>query len=480
MDSAQIGDLNNFIGGQWKKSSGSDRLIVLDPARGEAVGSAPKASVADLDAALAAAQAGFAAWRATPAYDRAMVLHRTAQLLRERAEPLAQRLTLEQGKPLQEARIEMYASADILDWYAAEGRRAYGRVVPTRFPGLTWSVTSEPIGPVAAFTPWNFPAIIPIRKIAPALAAGCSIILKPAEETPATALGLAALFAEAGLPAGVLNVVTGDPALISQYLIASDVVRKISFTGSTKVGMHIAGLAAAAGAKPATLELGGHAPVIICEDADLDEAVQQSLRFKFDNAGQACIAPTRFYVHDSLHDRFVDNFAAAANGLRLGPGADPHTQMGPLANGRRVAAMEKLIGDALGKGAKQHAGGARRGNSGFFYQPTVLADVPEDARIMQEEPFGPVAVTRRFSKLDDAITQANALPYGLAAYAFTRSARTTSALSERLEAGMVAINNYAIVFPETPFGGVKQSGYGSEGGMEGLQAYQVTKTISQS
>ena len=467
-----------FIDGCWLPVDGRDTSPVINPATEEALGRLPHASPADLDRALEAARRGYALWRKTSAYDRARLLRRAAELVRERVEHIATLLTLEEGKVLAEARLEVLAAADNIDWCAEEGRRSYGRVIPPRADGSRYLVLREPIGPVAAFSPWNFPATTPTRKIAAALAAGCSCIIKPSEETPATCLAIARAFDDAGLPKGVLNVVFGVPAEISTRLIASDVIRKISFTGSTAVGKHLAGLAAT-GAKRATMELGGHGPVIVFDDAAVDEAARLTIAGKFRNAGQVCAAPTRFFVHSSIHDRFVDRVSELANELVVGNGLDPATQMGPLANPRRMAAMDRLIGDALDRGARLAAGGGRIGNRGFFWQPTVLADVPMAAQIMSEEPFGPVILTRRFDDFDTVIAEANGLVYGLAAYAFTTSVRTATAVADALECGLVGINTYAINVPETPFGGVKESGYGSEGGTEGLDAYLSTKFVHQ-
>lgn len=466
-----------FISGIWRMASDGKTQPVLNPATGQTIAELPVANTADLDEALAAADAGFKVWRKTSAYDRARILHDAARLMRERARYIGAVSTTEQGKPIAEATAEAIASADIFDWFAEEARRAYGRIVPSKHPGVRHLVFKEPIGPVAAFSPWNFPTTIPSRKMAAALAAGCSVIIKPAEEAPGSCLELARCLDEAGLPKGVLNVVFGEPASISAHLIASPVVRKISFTGSTVVGKHLARLAADV-MKPTTMELGGHAPVIVFEDADLDVAVRMSAG-KYRNAGQICIAPTRFYIHDSLHDAFVERFSDYANGLKLGAGLDPATGMGPLANGRRVAAMRDFVGDAIERGARVAAGGEGLDGPGNFWRPTVLADVPNAARIMNEEPFGPVAVTQRFSGFDEVVAEANRLPYGLAAYAYTRSARTAADIGDALQAGMIGINFSILTGPETPFGGIKESGHGSEGGSEGLEAYLVTKYVAQ-
>ncbi len=467
-----------FIAGVWRAASDGATIPVVNPATGATIAELPVATRADCDEALAAADAGFKIWRRVSAYDRCKLLRAAAQLIRERAPQIGAITTIEQGKPLAESTAEGFACADIFDWYAEESRRAYGRIVPSKHPGVRHLVTMEPIGPVAAFSPWNFPTTIPSRKIAAALAAGCSVVIKPAEETPGSALALARALDDAGLPKGVLNMVFGVPADISSQLIASPVIRKISFTGSTIVGKQIAELAARA-MIPATMELGGHAPVIVFADADLDRAAAAMTGGKFRNAGQICIAPTRFYLHDSIHDAFVGKMVAIAERLTIGNGLDRATTMGPLANPRRLTAMQALIGDATASGAHVATGGARIDGPGHFWQPTVLADVPNAARVMNEELFGPVAVTQRFETFDQVVAEANRLPYGLAAYAWTQSARTTADIGDALEAGMVGINFIGLTGPETPFGGVKDSGYGSEGGSEGLDAYLVHKYIAQ-
>lgn len=466
-----------FIAGQWRMGGGAT-LPVLNPATGATIAELPIAERADLDEALAAAECAFPPWKKTSAYDRAKILHAAAALVRDRARYIGAVTTTEQGKPIAESTAEAFACADIFDWFAEEARRAYGRIIPSKHPGVRHMVLKEPIGPVAAFSPWNFPSTIPSRKIAAALAAGCSVIIKPAEEAPGSCLELARALNDAGLPKGVLNVVFGVPAEISEYLIASPIIRKISFTGSTVVGKQLAWLAAE-GMKPSTMELGGHAPVIVFEDADIDLAARMSAASKYRNAGQICIAPTRFYIHDRVHDAFVQKFAAHASALKLGPGLDPATNMGPLANPRRLSAMAAFIGDARDQGAGVAAGGEGPRGAGNFWQPTVLIDVPNSARIMNEEPFGPVAVTQRFSTFDEVIAQANRLPYGLAGYAYTRSARTSADVSDALEAGMIGINFSVLTGPETPFGGIKESGHGSEGGIEGLEGYCVTKYVAQ-
>lgn len=466
-----------FIHGKWRPSEHGATIPVVNPATNEVIAEVPVATRGDLDEALKAADGAFRTWRKVSAYDRAKVLKAAAQLMRERAERIGVITTIEQGKPLAESTAEAFACADIFDWYAEEARRAYGRIIPSKHAGVRHLVQKEPIGPVAAFSPWNFPTTIPARKIAAALAAGCSVIIKPAEETPNSCLELARALDEAGLPKGVLNVVFGVPADISKYLIASPVIRKITFTGSTAVGKHLAELAAGV-MKPTTMELGGHAPVIIFEDADLDKAAATLVAGKYRNAGQICIAPTRFYIHDHIHDDFVRKFSSAAARLKIGDGLDRHTNMGPLANARRVHAINEMVEDALACGGKMVTGGKSSISCGNYYEPTLLTEVPDSAGIMNIEPFGPVAVTQRFKEFDEVVERANRLQYGLAAYAWTRSSRIASDIGDAIEAGMIGINFVGLTGPETPFGGVKESGHGSEGGIEGLDAYLVPKYIA--
>jgi succinate-semialdehyde dehydrogenase / glutarate-semialdehyde dehydrogenase len=471
-------ELKLFISGEWVGGDGRVIQPVLNPATEEVLGQLPHASKADLDRALEAAQRSFPAWRAKPPHERGKILRRAAELLRERTETIARIATMEEGKVLSETRWEVALSAEILEWYAEEGRRAYGRVLPQRASGVRMTVLKEPVGPVAAFAPWNFPIGNPARKIGAALGAGCPCILKPAEEAPGSALEVARALADAGLPAGVLSVVFGVPSEVSSYLLASPVIRAISFTGSIPVGKQLMKLAAE-GMKRTTMELGGHAPVLVFDDVDVEQVLDQSVFSKYRNAGQVCVSPTRFYVHEKIYGRFVDGFTSRARALKVGNGLGDGTQMGPLAHDRRLESMEALLGDARKNGARFHTGGARITGSGYFWQPTVLADVPNTARIMNEEPFGPVAILNSFSDFDSAIQQANRLPYGLAAYAFTRSSRNVNLLGEQIEAGMIGINSYAISVPESPFGGVKESGHGSEEGIEGLDACLVTKFVSE-
>ena len=471
-------ELKLFIDGKWLSGEGRKGEDVINPANGKVLAALPHASAADLDAALAAAEKGFAVWKSTTAYDRSKVMRKAADLLRERAGHVATVQTQEQGKVFGESRVEVLTSADIIDWYAEEGRRAYGRIIPGRQKGVRQIVTLEPVGVVAAFTPWNFPTLTPIRKIAGALAAGCSIIIKASEETPGGCVELVKCFADAGLPAGVLNLVFGVPATVSEHLIPANAVKKISFTGSIPVGKHLAALAGKH-MKKATMELGGHSPVIVFADADPEKAADTIAAFKYRNAGQVCISPTRFYVQEAGYSKFVARFTEYAKGIKLGDGLEKGTTMGPLANPRRLDAMESFVNDAKARGGKIQAGGSRHGNQGFFFEPTVVTDVPDDSKIMTEEPFGPVAPIVPFKTFDEVVARANSLPFGLAAYAFTASGATAMAIGDAIQSGMVGVNSVAISTPETPFGGIKESGYGSEGGIEGLHAYMNTKFISQ-
>jgi len=469
--------ISMYIDGSWSSGSGARREPVINPATEEVIGQAPIAERADLDRALVAAAKGFAVWRETSLEARSRILQEAARLVRERASRIGEMMTLEQGKPVGEARGEVGRTAGILQWDLEEARRAYGRVIPVDSNSLLL-VHREPVGPVAAFTPWNFPAGSPMRKMAAALAAGCSIIIKASEEVPGTACELVRCLADAGVPAGVVNLVFGVPEEISTYLIASPVIRFIAFTGSIAVGKHLAGLAAAV-MKPNIMELGGHAPVIVCDDADPVAAAKSCVVAKFVNAGQVCTSPSRFIVHSSIVERFTDAFVEATQKVVVGDGLAPGTQMGPLANARRLQASHDLVDDAVRRGAKVLCGGKRHGTRGFFFEPTVLTQVPDEARLMQVEPFGPVAPIRPFTDLEEALRIANSLPYGLAAYAFTNSAAKANTLVRRLEAGILSINHCGGSVVEAPSGGVKESGYGREGGHEGLEGYLITKRVSQ-
>ncbi|TKT69388.1 NAD-dependent succinate-semialdehyde dehydrogenase [Aquamicrobium sp. LC103] len=466
-----------LIDGEWRGGIEGKTIDVVDPATGDAIGTVAHATRPDLDAALAAVERGFAVWSQTSAYERSKLMRKAADLLRERAGTIAAIMTREQGKPLAEAKGEILAGADVIDWFAEEARRTYGQIIPARAPGVMQMAIKLPVGPVAAFTPWNFPINQVVRKLSGALAAGCSIIVKAPEETPASPAELIRAFVDAGVPAGVVNLVYGVPAEISEYLIPHPVIRKISFTGSTPVGKHLAALAGQH-MKRATMELGGHAPAIVFDDADLDKAVKVLAASKFRNAGQVCVSPTRFLVQERAHGQFLDAFTQAAKAIHVGNGMEEGSQMGPLANERRIPALEGLIADAVSHGGELKAGGRRIGNKGNFFEPTVLANVPTSARIMNEEPFGPVAIVNRFSSLDEVIEEANRLPFGLASYAFTSSAETAQQLGLRIEAGMTTINHNGLALPEVPFGGIKDSGHGTEGGSEAIEAYLVTKFVS--
>jgi len=471
-------DTQLFIDGAWGPAADGATIDVVNPATGERIGGLAKAGIADLDRALEATQRGFARWRATSPFERARIMRKAADLMRERAGAIAPLMTAEQGKPLADAKAEAMASADIIEWFAEEGRRAYGRVIPARAAGVHQLVVKEPVGPVAAFTPWNFPINQAVRKVSAALAAGCSIIVKGPEETPASCAELFRAFHDAGVPAGVVQLVYGVPAEISSYLIAHPVIRKMSFTGSTPVGKQLAALAGQH-MKRATMELGGHAPVMVFEDADIAAAAKTMAMFKTRNAGQVCVSPTRFLIQNDAFDPFVETFVETIRTVKVGDGMEKGTQMGPLANERRIPAVEALIQDAVERGGKLLTGGNRIGNRGNFFEPSVLVDVPTEARIMNEEPFGPVAIINRFATEEEAITEANRLPYGLAAYAFTRSPKTMQAVGDRVESGMITINHLGLALPEVPFGGVKDSGYGTEGGADALEPYLVAKFVSQ-
>jgi len=467
-----------FIQGQWRDAQAGETLAVFNPATGKEIGRVAHARQADLDQALAAAQKGFETWRDTPAIERAKVMRAAAALMRERAGAIARLLTQEQGKPLAEAKGEAMAAADILEWFADEGLRVYGRIVPSRGNlAMRQMVLKDPVGPVAAFTPWNFPINQVVRKLAAALATGCSMIVKAPEETPAAPAELVRAFADAGLPAGVLGLVYGTPSEISSYLIAHPVIRKITFTGSTPVGKQLAAMAGQH-MKRVTMELGGHAPVIVAEDADVALAVKTAGGAKFRNAGQVCISPTRFLVHESIAKEFSAALVKHAAGLAVGDGTTEGTQMGPLANPRRVTAMAEFTKDAVERGATLATGGERIGDEGNFWRPTILTDVPLEARVFNDEPFGPMAAVRSFNTLDEAIAEANRLPYGLAGYAFTRSLKNADLLARRVDVGMLWVNMPAMPSAEMPFGGIKDSGYGSEGGPEAMEAYLNSRAVT--
>ena len=469
-------DLHLYINGEWRKTA-SD-LPVLNPATEEEIGRLPHAERSDLDDALEAANSGFRTWSQAAPAERANVLLNAAALMRERQEEIALAITAEHGKPVEQARLEVIRGCEFFEWDAGEATRTYGRVIPSA-PGVRYIVHHQPIGTVAAFSPWNFPMSQPCRKVAGAIAAGCSIILKAAEETPAGALQIARALHDAGLPPGVLNLVFGTPQEISDYLIKQDQVRLVAFTGSTVVGRHLTTLAAQH-LTPVLMELGGHAPVIVCEDTDVEAAAISGAVRKMRNAGQVCTSPTRFFVHESIFDEYTDIFVRRAAATVVGNGMDPGVEMGPLANGRRIDALTGLVNDAVDRGAEVRTGGSKRGDKGYFFEPTVLANVPDDALVMQEEPFGPLAIINPIASLDEGIEKANSVPYGLAAYGFTNRADYADRMVVGIEAGNISINTLEASLPETPFGGVKSSGYGREGGTEGLHNYMVTKNISHS
>jgi succinate-semialdehyde dehydrogenase / glutarate-semialdehyde dehydrogenase len=474
-DASYTTTLAPYVAGEWLSGSGRDTHHVINPATGRAQAELPLATADDLDRALEVADRGFRSWRVAAPEQRAAVLNRTAALLRERADAIARIVTLEQGKPLVEAKGEVLGAAGLLDFHAGEAVRVYGRVL-MRPAGTRSLVLHQPVGPVAAFCAWNFPALNVVRKLGPAIAAGCSIILKPSEETPGSAVEVLRCFLDAGLPSDVAQLVFGVPDAVSRHLLSSGVIRKLSFTGSVPIGKHLMKLAADRVMKM-TMELGGHSPVLVFDDCDVEKTLDVLVAHKFRNAGQVCVSPTRFYVQQGIYDAFAKGFAERTRALVVGDGLDAGTRMGPMANPRRTAAIEAMVANARDVGARVMAGGERGGRDGFFFQPTVLADVPLEASAMQDEPFGPVALLRPFATDDEAIEQANRLPYGLAAYCFTENGRRQNRLGDEIESGMVAINQTRLTWPDSPFGGVKDSGFGSEDGPEGLLAHTVVKTV---
>jgi succinate-semialdehyde dehydrogenase/glutarate-semialdehyde dehydrogenase len=470
----QYPSLHMIIDGEKVSGGGRRTFDVLNPVTGEAIGALPLADAADLDRALEVAARGFAIWRKSTPQERAAVLQGAARLMVERQEDLARIATMEQGKPLAESRIEVMMNVGLFNFYAGEVFRLYGREL-VRPEGRS-TIRHEPVGPVAAFAPWNFPLGNPGRKLGAPVAAGCSVILKSAEETPASALGVLQCLLDAGLPKEVAQAVFGVPDEVSRHLLGSPIIRKLSFTGSTVVGKHLAKLAAE-NMQRTTMELGGHGPVLVFDDADFDKALATAVGGKYRNCGQVCVSPTRFIVQESVFEKFRDGFIEGAKRVVVGDGLAEGTTMGPMANARRPEAMERLIGNAVQKGAKLGTGGERIGNQGFFYAPSVLSEIPLDADIMNEEPFGPVALINPFKGEDDMIAEANRLPYGLAAYAWTGDLRRQRKLAAEIEAGMVGINSHMIGGADSPFGGVKWSGHGSEDGPEGVLACMVTKAV---
>lgn len=470
--------LSLYINGQFIEAQGRKTQPVYNPANNEVLGQLPHASREDLDLALLSAQKAFETWRKTSPMERSKILRKAADIARERADSIARNLTLDQGKPLAESKMEILGCADHADWHAEECRRIYGRIIPSRMEGVRQLVVREPVGVVAAFTPWNFPFNQAIRKICAALGAGCTVILKGPEDTPSAIMALARMFHDAGLPPGCLNIVWGVPHEVSEYLLNSPIVRKISFTGSVPVGKLLATKAASL-MKRSTMELGGHSPVLVFDDADVERAADMLSAFKFRNAGQVCISPTRFYVQEGAYDKFVARFIEKTKEIKVGAGLDKSTRMGPLVHDRRVKAMASFVDDSRSRGAEIATGGNSIGNSGNFFEPTVVLGPPDDSMLMTSEPFGPIGAIVRFKTFDEAIQRANSLPFGLAAYAFTNSSKTSTAVGHALESGMVSINHFGMALPEVPFGGIKDSGQGYEGGQETFDGYLNTKFITQ-
>jgi succinate-semialdehyde dehydrogenase/glutarate-semialdehyde dehydrogenase len=461
-----------FIGGDGRKTED-----VVNPATREILGQLPHATQADLDHALESSQRAFESWKRTSPLERAAILRKVAQLSRERAQEIGRNITQDQGKPLTESVAEIVSCSEHLDWAAEECRRIYGRVIPSRNPDARQIVVREPVGVCAAFTPWNFPYNQAIRKIAAALGSGCTMVLKGPEDSPSAIMAIARMFHEAGLPKGCLNIVWGKPAEVSDYLIRSPIVRKVSFTGSVPVGKQLAALAGQY-MKRGTWELGGHSPVLVFDDADIDRAATMLAKFKIRNAGQVCVSPTRFYVQKGAYDKFLAKFTDVLKGIKVGNGLETGTEMGPLAHERRVPAVARFVEDSVKRGGKVVMGGDAPSGKGFFFNPTVITDLPDDSMLMTEEPFGPIAPVVPFTDADEVLKRANSLPFGLSSYVFTNNLQTATKVSNGLEAGMVNINHFGSALAETPFGGVKDSGIGSEGGTEMFDGYVVTKFIT--
>ena len=470
--------LELLINGQFRQGSEGKSEPVYNPATGEVLGALPHASKADLDEALAASEKAYKIWRDQTALSRQKVLEKACRILEDRFDEVAENLTKEMGKPLAESKLELGVAIDVIRWYGEEGKRIYGRTVLPRMAGIAQTVRKDPVGPVIAFVAWNFPALNVVRKVAGALAAGCSVIIKPSEETPGTAIAIARALVEAGVPDGAVNMVFGVPAEVSEHLCSSPIPRKLSFTGSVPVGIHLQKLAAENMIK-CTMELGGHSPVMVFEDGDIEKAAKIAAAGKYRNAGQVCVSPTRFFVQKSVHGKFVDAFVSEVDNLNIGDGMDDGVTMGPLIADRRIDVMDGLVQDAVAQGANLLRGGSRLNRPGSFYAPTVLDNVSDDARIMNDEPFGPVAPIDSFASVDEVIARANRLPFGLAAYAFTEDPALIARLKEDVETGLLAVNSTVVSVPETPFGGIKHSGYGSEGGIEGLEAFLTTRFVSE-
>ncbi len=467
-----------LINGRWCQGSEGKGQPLFNPATEAILAEVPHASESDLEEALLSSAEGFKLWRDTSAIDRQTIMEKAARLMEDRIDEISKTLTMEMGKPLAESKIEMDFVIAVTRWYAEEGKRAYGRLVPSRVPGARQMVMKEPVGPSCAFVAWNFPGTNVIRKVAGALGAGCSMLIKPSEETPGTAVAIARCFQDAGLPPGVLNIVFGIPDKVSRHILGSWIPRKMSFTGSVPVGKHLQKLAAET-MKRCTMELGGHSPVIVFDDADIERALDITAGFKFRNAGQVCISPTRFFIQDRVYKSFLEGFTERARSLKVGNGLDDGIQMGPLVDARRLPIMQDFVDDACDHGATIRTGGERIGNLGYYYAPTVLSDVPDKAKVMIEEPFGPIAPITHFNALDDVVERANSLPFGLASYVFTSDGDKATKIGQALETGLVGVNHAMVATPETPFGGINESGYGSEGGVEGLDAFLRTKFVTE-
>ncbi|WP_241581459.1 NAD-dependent succinate-semialdehyde dehydrogenase [Rosenbergiella nectarea] len=470
-------DINLYINGEWLDSYDHKTMPIINPATEEVIGRVAVCHRKNLDDALVAAQSGFDTWRVVSSFDRSQLMKKAALLLRERVDHISSIMSIEQGKPFIQAKAEILSATNIIDWFASEAVRAYGQVIPPRNISTQQLTICEPVGPVAAFTPWNFPINQIIRKLCAAISAGCSIIIKGPEETPASPAELIKVFHDAGIPPGVVNLVFGVPSEISNHLIKSPVIKKVSFTGSVSVGKEIASLAGKY-MKRVTMELGGHAPVIICEDAEINVVVEQMIVAKFRNSGQVCIAPTRFLVHEKIYDLFKLKLVDAIKELKVGPSDNEGNNIGPLIHKKALTRVHSLVEDALVNGASLVLGGNRLNKRGFFYEPTVLEDLPHQAKILHEEPFGPIILLIRFKSLDDAILEANSLPYGLAAYAYSYDSRNIMKISNNVKCGMLAINHVGLALPELPFGGIGESGYGTEGGSEALACYLDKKLVS--
>ena len=469
---------SQFIAGAFRQGAGAERFTVINPSNGQPLGDYAYAAPEDVQAAIDAASTALRSWSRMPAYERSTLLRRVAALMRERGDAIATQIASELGKPFGEAQKEVVTAAEMFEWAAEEARRIYGRTIPARAAGITQTMALEPIGVVAAFAGWNAPAITPSRKISGALAAGCTIVIKPSEETAGVALHIARAVQDAGVPDGVVNLVFGEPGAIADQLCASPQVHMVTFTGATAVGKQI-GAKAALTMKRATLELGGHAPVIVCDDADADRVARAAVATKYRNAGQVCTSPTRFLVQAGVFDAFLDRFVQAAQALQVGDPFDAATQMGPLKNQRRLQSIDRLVQDARGRGLTIATGGERIGTEGFFYRPTVIVRPSLDCDAANIEPFGPVALISPFNDLDEAIAEANRLPFGLASYAFTNDVQRAHRLAGEIDSGVVCINEWQASLPETPFGGHKDSGLGSEGGVEGLMEFLRVKCVRQ-